>query len=149
MNRKNIEQNMKNCGRTRWLIAWEDKVHTQMKWDEMQRNMMKSKWAACIEWDEVTGDAMRCNEITWDETCNKSRDYCCEAPKASLSPVGTVFVPFYKAIGVSVLKPTPPGLPGNHLYILCMDYQQNLAYSIAIFASTSQLWGYKLARYYW
>ena len=48
---------------------WHEKTNftrtDEVRWDE-KWTMMKSKWAACVDRDEVTEDAMRCNEMQWD-----------------------------------------------------------------------------------
>ena len=84
-----------------------EKGREDMRWDQMRwKKLERSDEMSWERWDDTNcGDSgmqwaickMRCDEIRWNEKkINKSRACCCEAQRASLSPIGTVFVPLYR-----------------------------------------------------
>ena len=83
--------------------SWEDIWWVGMSWgDEMGRHRLRWQWDAVsnfqekLRWDEIRWNEKRFNiQETWHQI-DKSRDCCCEAQEACLSPIGTAFPPFYE-----------------------------------------------------
>ena len=81
----------------RHLMSWDE----LRWWDEMGWHRLRWQWDAVsnfqekLRWDEIRWDETRFNiQESWHEI-DKSRDCCCEAQEACLSPIGTAFASFY------------------------------------------------------